>query len=75
LNGADPGAAPVVDDNVASLQAALREPAASLAIADEARRAAAADAAALRASLSWQVTAPLRAIYDAWRAAVGSRHR
>ncbi len=43
--------------------------------ADEARRAAAADAAALRASLSWQVTAPLRAIYDAWRAAVGSRHR
>jgi len=75
LNGADPGAAPVVDDNVASLQAALREPAASLAIADEARRAAAAEAAALRASLSWQVTAPLRAIYDAWRAAVGSRHR
>jgi hypothetical protein len=75
LNVADHGAAPVVDDNVASLQAALREQAASLAIANEARRAAAADAAALRASWSWQVTAPLRALYDIVLGAVGGRNR
>jgi hypothetical protein len=43
--------------------------------AEAAYRAAAADAAALRASLSWQVTAPLRAIYDLLRGAGRSRNR
>jgi len=32
------------------------------------------EVAALRASASWRVTAPLRHAYDAWRALVGRRH-
>ena len=70
------GAAGHADDGrPAGLDAALRERSARLAAAERARDAAAADAAALRASVSWQVTAPLRAFYDVWRAAVGSRKR
>ena len=38
---------------------------ARLAAAESAYQAASADAAALRASASWRVTAPLRALYDA----------
>ena len=59
----------------AALEASVRERSARLAAAEQARDAAAADAAALRASMSWQVTAPLRALYDVWRSAVGSRKR
>ena len=67
------GPAAADDDRVSRLEAELRERDVRLADAEQERHAAAADAAALRASMSWQVTAPLRALYDAWRMATGSR--
>ena len=63
------------DDRVARLESELREQAARLADTEGACRAAAADATALRASMSWQITSPLRAIYDGVRGALGSRDR
>jgi phage shock protein A len=55
-------------DELAALKRRLTETEAqrtSLAAAESAYQAASADAAALRASASWKVTAPLRALYDA----------
>lgn len=49
---------------VQRLEAALHEQRAALASSEAAYRSAAAEVTALRSSVSWQVTAPLRALYN-----------
>lgn len=64
----------VVDlDRVSRLEAELQDRDVRLVDAERQRHAAAAEAAALRASMSWHITAPLRAFYDLWRTATRSR--
>ena len=74
LRDAEAEMAPVADRRVHRLETQLREQAVGLVGAEDARHAAAAEAAALRASMSWRVTGPLRAIYDLWLS-IGTRHR
>jgi hypothetical protein len=68
-------AAPDADTPVNRVEIELRRQAARLTRSEDAWLSAAAEAAALRASMSWRVTAPLRAIYDLWLSAIGSRQR
>ena len=75
LREAEAQVAPGADRRVHRLETELRDQAARVTDAEAARQAAAAESAALRASMSWRVTAPLRAIYDLWLTAIGSRHR
>ena len=54
---------------VQRLESAPDEQRAALASAEAAHRSATAEVAALRSSVSWQLTAPLRALYDLFLAA------